>query len=574
MYSTMNLSRGKVPFLLIVGIYCLCIFLVGPQGEFPLNDDWSYTRSAFSLGTRNILCVDEWSAMSLIGQAIYGGALVKLFGPSFLLLRISTLVLSCGTALLLWALLRRIDVRPNLAWIVVLAWIFNPIQFCLAFTFMTEVPFLFFVMLALFLYTLYLRSGSFWQLAAWSAACGYAFLIRQTALLFAGPLIFGLFLERSSGFRARLGRAGLAAAVFLPFPLAYYAWVAHRGGMTPATLRKFELLRHLTAEQFLGNSLGILFYLSFLLLPVLACLIPSFYRGCKDSGLGTRLACLSAWTATAAFGLWWFQTNYRQTNYLPSAAYHAQMPILLNVLYDTGLGPVTLDPTYYGPPAMPSYPVVWQGITIAVALGLVVMGSYCSTEPRRLLSNAIGGGAWRPLLTASGLMVLGAAGFEIVFSHLQEGGLFDRHILIAALPMSLLLAIPQRTQTRRGPAGNHGACAGGAALILILSAWFCVTATHDYLAWNRIRWELGTRLLEQKVDPLTLSAGFEFNAWHNYDTFRRRGNIGKVYHWWYDKRDYLIAMNPVPGYRILREKEFFSWLHRINIPLYVLRKDG
>jgi hypothetical protein len=112
-----------------------------------------------------------------------------------------------------------------------------------------------------------------------------------------------------------------------------------------------------------------------------------------------------------------------------------------------------------------------------------------------------------------------------------------------------------------------------AALALLFSAWFCVTATHDYLAWNRIRWDLGNALLEKKVDPLALSAGFEFNAWHNYDTFRARGNIGKIYYWWYDKRDYLIAMSPEPGYEVLQKREFFSWLHRIPIALYALQKQ-
>ncbi|HYK90435.1 MAG TPA: glycosyltransferase family 39 protein [Acidobacteriota bacterium] len=564
--------RRALPFLIIVGIYTVSVLLVDPRGEFPLNDDWSYSRSAFFLGTGSRLHVDEWSAMSLIGQAIYGGALVKILGPSFLLLRLSTLVLSCGMSILLWALLRRLTVRPSLTWIAVLSWIFNPIQFCLSFTFMTEIPFLFFMALALFLYTRYLQSRSLGLLTAWSAVLGYGFLIRQTAVFFAGPLMLTLLIERNREWRERIGRTALAFAAFVPFVTGYYAWLLHHGGATPAARRKFELLRYLTMEQIVGNSLGTFFYLSFILLPLLIPLIPHLLRIGRGFKPRIVVSCLAPCIGVAVFGLCWFHVRYTRPQYLPSDAYHAQMPLLLNVLYDSGLGPVTLDPTYYGPPATPVYPKVWLCITVAVAMGVVILGSICMLGIARFRSEDRVK-QWSPLLLATGLAALGVAAFETVFSHLQEGGLFDRHLLISALPVCILLGLIHcGTQEQRPDAGNSrlGVLP---AMLLIVSAWFSVTATHDYLAWNRVRWDLATSLLEQKVDPLSLSAGFEFNAWHNYDVFRNRGNVGKVYYWWYDKRDYLISMRPEPGYRILRQEEYFSWLHRRSIPLYALRKQ-
>jgi hypothetical protein len=165
------------------------------------------------------------------------------------------------------------------------------------------------------------------------------------------------------------------------------------------------------------------------------------------------------------------------------------------------------------------------------------------------------------------------AGFEIVFSHLQEGGLFDRHLLIAALPATLLLGLLFPTLDASGKEKQGKVFGAAAAGALVILAWFSIAATHDYLAWNRVRWDLGTGLLAQNVDPLKLSAGFEFNAWQNYDTFRARGNVGKVYYWWYDKRDYLISMKPEAGYRIVRQENYFSWLHRRSIPLYALHKQ-
>jgi len=130
-------SAGYLPYLILAGAYVVSVLLVNPSGEFPLNDDWSYTRSAFRLGAGQGMHLDEWVAPSLVGQALYSGLLIKFLGPSFLVLRLSTLLLSFASACLLWSVLRHLDVREETASIVVLAWIFNPIYFNLSFTYMT-----------------------------------------------------------------------------------------------------------------------------------------------------------------------------------------------------------------------------------------------------------------------------------------------------------------------------------------------------------------------------------------------------------------------------------------------------
>ena len=159
--------------------------------------------------------------------------------------------------------------------------------------------------------------------------------------------------------------------------------------------------------------------------------------------------------------------------------------------------------------------------------------------------------------------------FEIVFSHLQEGGLFDRHVLAAAYPLALFLAVLHS----RSAAAARPAALLACALTAVL-AWVSIAGTRDYLAWNRIRWEMGNELLARGVDPLQIAGGFEFNAWHNYDTFRARGQVERVFHWWYDDPLYLISMDVEPGYQILRKTEYGSWLHRRPIPLYLLKKSG
>ncbi len=561
----MNIKKN-FPIWAILGFYILCILAADPRGEFPLNDDWSYVRSAFSFGSGRGMHVDEWSAPSLVGQAFYGGLLARLFSPRFDVLRLSTLFLSCCTAILLWSIFSRLKIRKGLASVLLLAWIFNPLQFNLSFTFMTEIPFLFFAALAMYFYVLYLDGGKTFVLVLAAAALGYAFLIRQTAMIFVFALIGSLLLDFRTPLKARIRQAALAALAAGVFVAGYYWWVISGGGVTAAVHRKFDLLQHLTSEQLIGNSYGIFFYLAFIISPALLFLIPSRHRAAWNLNKILAISVLTVWSAIALVGLHWFH-GHSKPEYLPSTTYHQRMPFLLNVLYDSGLGPITLDPAYFGPCPSPIHVPVWQAVTVLVAFAAVWMGSICVFGLLRIRSIQK---SRRPLLTFAGLAFTGIVFFEVIFSHLQEGGLFDRHIVIAALPFYLLLALFTGVIDReRGEVHTISFSAAGIVLAAFMA--FSVAATHDYMEWNRIRWDMGRSLLAGGVDPLGIVAGFEFNAWHNYDTFLARGNISNVRQWWYDRRDYLISMTPQDGYKLKQKKSYYSWVHLRPIYLYLIQ---
>src|SRR5688572_20232547 len=297
--------RAAPAFCAIILIYVISSLLIDPRAEFPLNDDWSYARSAFRFARENVVAVDEWSAPSLVGQTLYGGLLARIFGPSFTVLRISTLILSCGLALILWRTLQALEVGNTTSWIVVLAWIFNPIQFSLSFTYMTEIPFAFFVGLGLFAMVRYVETGRVGFLAASGLVLGFATLIRQTAALFIAPMLLGLLLPRPGKPRREAWcRAAFFAALAVPFLAFYYLWTAQRGGPTPAARRKFELLSQLTAEQIVGNAYGMLFYAGFMLLPLLICVLPSVRRSWRETARPFRIVSLVVALMIPGVGLW------------------------------------------------------------------------------------------------------------------------------------------------------------------------------------------------------------------------------------------------------------------------------
>jgi hypothetical protein len=481
--------RKNLWCFITLGFYVLCIAAVNPVGEFPLNDDWSYIRSAFSFGSGHGMRIDEWSAPSLVGQALYGGLLARIFSPDFLVLRISTLLLSCLTAVLLWKAFRRIGFRAELAGILLLAWIFDPLQFNLSFTFMTEIPFLFFISLAIYLYVLHLDNQRAWPLIFSAAALGYAYLIRQTALFFILALIFSILIDSRKSSRTRIQLSILAACTAGAFIAAYYAWLMTRGGATAAVHRKLELVEKLTTRQIVGNSFGLLFYLAFMLLPLWIFLVPSLFRIAGTFTRKVQIGVVSAWSLVVCFGIWWFQSHYVWSQYLPSRTYHARMPFLINVLYDSGLGPITLDPAYFGPSPTPIYPRVWIAVTVIVAIMAVALGSLATFGLiRRRFFKIYGERA--PLFVFSAIAIAGIAAFEIVFSHLQEGGLFDRHIMGVALPLLFWSGfLFLRKENGEKETGRSAALIlTGIALAALIA--FSVSATRDYMEWNRIRWAM------------------------------------------------------------------------------------
>jgi hypothetical protein len=311
--------------------------------------------------------------------------------------------------------------------------------------------------------------------------------------------------------------------------------------------------------------------MAFLLLPLWLALFPAALRLSGKLSRKAAIGCLAGSLAVAGAGVWWFQWHYGARPYFPSWAFHGRMPFLLNVLYDTGIGPVTLDPAYFGPSPLPTYPRIWMIVTILTALALVMAVLLFSAGlPRRLSVND----RLRPALAFFALSFVFIAGFEIVFSHIQEGGLFDRHLIIAAFPLCLAACVVGGTADSSTRSSLKIGCRTVALLVLVAGAGFSIGATRDYLEWNRLRWDLGNAALAAGANPLNISGGFEFNGWHNYELFRRRGHVETVFRWWYDTRDYLISMMPESGYRILRKESFFSWIHRREVPLYLLQRCG
>jgi hypothetical protein len=171
-------SRGFIDFrnAALCGLaVVIAVLLTNPFAESPFNDDWSYSitvrqlvqpgtlklahwaqqsasqRYYFEhLPTRGKLIYNGWASASLIAQAYWGLLWVKLFGFSYVVLRLSTLPLAALAASICYLLGRMVGLNRQFALFSTLLMGLSPLYLPVASSFMTDAPGLFFILLSMY----------------------------------------------------------------------------------------------------------------------------------------------------------------------------------------------------------------------------------------------------------------------------------------------------------------------------------------------------------------------------------------------------------------------------------------
>jgi hypothetical protein len=240
------------------------------------------------------------------------------------------------------------------------------------------------------------------------------------------------------------------------------------------------------------------------------------------------------------------------------------MPLSGNILFDTGLGPTTLRDAYIlDLPHLPRAPKeIWIAITTASVFGAVLLTHYlvraAATVSMKLIKTISVAEMWVPIL-----LLAACALYSILIG---ITGYFDRYFIFL-LPFVMLLALPQRPNALRVSPPSLII----AAIIVLIYGSFSFTATHDYISWNRARWEALNYLIEQAHIPQKdIDGGFEFNGWYGYSpTYREQPSKSW---WWVDNDDYVISFGSISGYTEVRHYSYERWMPFGDGNIYVLRK--
>jgi hypothetical protein len=529
--------------------------LVNPIANFPLNDDWIYAGSAKSIVEHGHFWIPGPSIPNLLPQAYWGALFCLPSGFSFTALRASTLVLGLAGLLALYALFRRLGGEPRLALLGTAVLACNPLWFNLATGFMTDVPFLAVTIMALLALVWGEDRRSPWAMVPGVGLAFVAILIRQTGLFLL--LGYAMATPVRHGFRfAALLRGGVPLLLGVALHVGFQHWLTGTGRAPDVVLGDVHALVPQSiaafAEAATRSTIVSMPYLGAFVLP---CLILT--RRVTPDGITPRqerLARIALAGLAIAFLAWvaWKDDG---------------MPVLHNLMYGGGIGPLTLRDTLRSHIHEPEVTPLMSGLWLA-ATGIGVAGIFLLFD-RLARCGLVAWAARGRLAWLFVLTVTTAAAYwgGILLLFYWDHQFFDRYILYL-VPFALLPVVAT-PGLRLVPTPWRTTLALGCALI---EAAFAVAGTHDYIAWNRARWRaLDDLVLTQGVAPDQIDGGYEFNGWMQHDP--RYQPRARADYWWGDAGEtYVIAFGPIASYREIGRYPVDRWLPSTVAAILVLRK--
>lgn len=461
--------------------------------------------------------------MPLLTQILWGALFCLPGGFSFSALRLSTLVLSLAGLFTVTALAQHHSLRGEQLLLPSLLLLCNPVFLGLSHTFMTDVPFLTLALLAILLLLIGVDRPSLFMFGALATVA--ATLLRQTGLLIPLALLISLVLRRAG--RRQLIPAALLFAVCVLALTVYTTLMRTSQGLGSGYQAQYvralaELRRGLLYQQLAANLAATLIYTGIFLLPLNLPLLTT-----------TRPVRLLLFAGLAAAVL--------------ASVHFGVIRLPGNILSDRGLGPFQL-------PAGESFTAFSTNPTSKIVFGLIAFSGIalffeaiyrCIRQFQDSIANS--------MLLSFGLLY---------FLSILPIPQFDRYMIVY-IPL-LALPLTSRTSSR---------WLGSTWCLLALYGTFSVIATHDYLAWNRARWQ-GLRLLTQEMSiaPSQIDGGFEFNGFYTFsESYERQPGKSR---WWVENDEYKVSLDSLPGHEIVARYRTGTWLPLAPKQVFVLRRQS
>jgi hypothetical protein len=479
------------PAILCALLLPLCGLAIQPYAEIGFIDDGPYIKTAQTLAQTGHIVYNGW-ATGLLGWPLYlAAALVKLFGSSFTVVRSATEIIAMATAFLLQRTFVRAGIGQWNATIGTLTFVLSPLLLPLSFTFMTDLPGLFGIILCLYACLRALQTTTTNSAIAWicfaTASNAIAGTARQPAWL--GTVVMvpcTLWLLRR---RPRLLRAGLlvwiAGCIAIFALLRWYYLQPYAIHEDVTTLGKGGI------RGFYQNTLRSALNFPAYLLPIVAMFIPAVPwkdRRAVRFVFWAGLACLLIALAMAKRGdlvTWlapmgdWFTIRGAADGLPIKGTRPVLIPVLPRLLATAGglAGMIGL---------------------IALSLG---RGSSTPSKPPQHPAQAEAP-SWHELAVLLIPMSLGY--LLILLPRAIFVAIFDRYLLaLFVVALIFLLRFYQDRVQPRLPAAS--------LLLVAIYAVYGVAATHDAFSMFRARLAALNELHAAGIPGTAIDGGFDTN---------------------------------------------------------------
>jgi hypothetical protein len=273
-----RISARDAGALLLISLVVACASaLVYSDVDSPLIDDWTYAWSVEHLLETGQLRVLDWSSHYPVVPILWAVPFVQALGFSFATLRLSTIVLAWIGVLAFFFMLRLAGVDRVTSVLGTLLLFFNPVFFVLSHSFMTDVPLVSVMNIAIAFYLLWNARGGTSSLGIAGVFSLASFLVRQLGALVPLASIAALGGSRPAS-RTATARHVLVG-VLLPVALIGVAWWRIQTTLGPTSvyaektwalkfLLSAEGLRPQTWAIYAVGMLHALMHLGFFLAPL------------------------------------------------------------------------------------------------------------------------------------------------------------------------------------------------------------------------------------------------------------------------------------------------------------------
>ena len=295
---------GGTAFLLLV--LAAVTVLLNPRRELLTWDDgWAYARSVVTMLESGRYALDNWAAANTPVQIALAALESKIFGYSLVLLRLDTMALLVVLVLAFRSLAQASGSPPDEAVVLSLALVASPVLLMLSFTFMSDVQFLAWLILALTLYQRGLRLRRALPIIGGSIAAACAIGTRQIGIAILGGWLVAFLVARSEE-RPALRILVLAVAL----PIALSAWQFWQGAAAPNFTQAYRLAEQRVLFARPVRELGIeavwraaiwLRYSALYLLPITPLVVAASLKRIGSSTSRVRLRGLILTFALCAF---------------------------------------------------------------------------------------------------------------------------------------------------------------------------------------------------------------------------------------------------------------------------------
>ena len=571
-----------VDLILIAACFLLSVLVTNPTGDFPLEDDWSYGRTVRDLLAGVGYHPLAFTPAPMLTNVLWGSLFCAIFGFSFSVLRMSTLVAAVLGLSGVYLLAREYGAPRWLSLLAVAIVGGDPLFYFLSYTFDTDVLFSTVVIWSGYFYSRALTNGSTRDMVVGTGLAIIATLSRELA--FCVPIAFAVTcLIRGPRSKRNLAYLSLPfLACFVTF-ISFRLWLFNTGRTvslsdekTKELLGAFLNIKNLVILS-LGNLYVILLYCGLFLVAALLVTLNTYPPSTSIPLLSLKNFIPYKWFGAVVLLLgglgaglrWHYGTNFGAPGPL--------MPITGDYISKAGLDPFALK-DFFLHPLPPLHPIFWDIVTFVGWIGAVLLAY-------RLVSGlTMLGASTRSANTVSDRQPLMApfflftCGIVYLVPLLLATYLDDRYLMpsVPFLVTGIVCAWRSGPKTLKTP----GVLLRGIAFITTMAmSVYSIATTHDYLAFNRVRWQALTDLMStQHVGPEDIDGGWEFNGLYLYDPTYKFDTPNPMHpeNWrgmWVIRSTFVIARGPLEGYSVAKEYSYDHWLPYYRQNVVVLRKQ-